>query len=302
MAAVEVAGLTHRYGGVVALDDVSLTVPEGAVYALLGPNGAGKTTLLQVLIGLLRPRSGHVTVLGTPREALRVADRARIGYVAEGQRLPGWMKLRQLEAYLAPLYPGWDPDLADDLRRRFRLDPERRVGKLSRGEQMKAALLCALAPRPKLLLMDEPFTGMDALVKDELVRGLLGAAAGEGTTVVVSSHDLAELETLADHVGFLDRGRLLLSEPMDTLRARFRRVELVGTHGAPPADVLPPGRLMEERAGLRVSFLVADGDDVASTLRRTLGDDVVIDVRGATLREIFVALAQDGPAVQARAS
>ncbi|CAN5880758.1 hypothetical protein BH23GEM9_BH23GEM9_26070 [soil metagenome] len=295
MAAIEVAGLTHRYGRVVALTDVSLAVPEGAVYALLGPNGAGKTTLVQILIGLLRPRAGRVEVLGTAQASLRAEDRARIGYVAEGQRLPRWMRLRELEAYLAPLYPGWDPSLADDLRRRFRLDPERRVGRLSRGEQMKAALLCALAPRPRLLLMDEPFTGMDALVKDELVRGLLGAAAGEGTTVLISSHDLAELETLADWVGFLDRGRLLLSEPMEALRGRFRRVELVAAPGTAAMLDLPPGRLLEERAGQRVSFLVSDpGDVVEADLRRRLGGAVHVEVRGATLREIFVALAQEG--------
>jgi ABC-2 type transport system ATP-binding protein len=273
---------------------VSLTVPEGAVYALLGPNGAGKTTLIQILIGLLRPRSGTATVLGTPHKALRAENRSRIGYVAEGQRLPGWMKLRQLEAYLAPLYPGWDAGLAEELRRRFRLDPERRLGRLSRGEQMKAALLCALAPRPRLLLMDEPFTGMDALVKDELVRGLLGTAAGEGTTVLISSHDLGELETLADQVGFLDDGRLLLSEPMDSLRARFKRVELLVPPGAAVPD-LPPGRLLEERAGQRLSFLLSDpGDVVEGRLRAGLGDDVRLEVRGATLREIFVALAQHG--------
>jgi ABC-2 type transport system ATP-binding protein len=302
MTAVEIAGLTYRYGRVVALDDVSLEVPTGAVYAVLGPNGAGKTTLLNILIGLLRPRAGRVEVLGTPQSSLRAEDRAWIGYVAEGQQLPRWMRLRQLEAYLAPLYPGWDPALADDLRRRFRLDPERAVGKLSRGEQMKAALLCALAPRPRLLLMDEPFTGMDALVKDELVRGLLGAAAGEGTTVLISSHDLGELETLADWVGFLDRGRLLLSEPMDALRSRFRRVELVLAPGSGPPPELPPGRLLEERAGQRVSFLVsAAGDAVEAELRGRLGDGDRLEVRGATLREIFVALAQEGPAASATA-
>jgi ABC-2 type transport system ATP-binding protein len=301
MTAVEIAGLTHRYGRVVALEDVSLSVPAGAVYALLGPNGAGKTTLLNIVIGLLRPRAGRVEVLGLPQASLRAEDRAAIGYVAEGQQLPGWMRLRQLEGYLAPLYPGWDPALAADLRRRFRLDPERAVGKLSRGEQMKAALLCALAPRPRLLLMDEPFTGMDALVKDELVRGLLGAAAGEGTTVLISSHDLAELETLADRVGFLERGRLLLSESMDELRSRFKRVELVRAPGSGPPK-LPPGRLLEERAGQRVSFLLSDpGDAVETELRAGLGEGDRLEVRGATLREIFLALAQEAPAAPSAA-
>src|SRR5690606_14549656 len=117
--------------------------------ALLGPNGAGKTTLLQILAGLRRPAAGWARVLGKDVTALGVGDRQAIGYVAEGLRLPGWMTLRQLEAYLAPLYPEWDRSLADELRRRFRLDPDRRIRTFSRGEHMKAALLCALAPRPR---------------------------------------------------------------------------------------------------------------------------------------------------------
>jgi ABC-2 type transport system ATP-binding protein len=292
MAVVEVTGLTHRYGRVRALSDVSLAVPDGAVYALIGPNGAGKTTLLRILSGLLRPTSGRASLLGTDVRRLRASDRMSIGYVAEGQRLPGWMRLGKLEAYLAPLYPSWDHALADDLRARFRLDPDRRIRTLSRGEHMKAALLCTLAPRPRLLLMDEPFTAMDALVKDELVRGLLATASSEGWSVLISSHDLAELEALADRVGFLDGGRLLLSEPMEALRDRFKRVQIVLHDGVAPLD-LPAGRLSEERSGPRVTFLISDPDDVVeSELRHRYADAARLDISAATLREIFVALAR----------
>ena len=293
MAAVQVAGVSYRYGRrVEALSDVSLTVPSGAVYALLGPNGAGKTTLLQILAGLRRPTAGWARVLGKDVTTLGVQDWQVIGYVAEGLRLPGWMTLRQLEAYLAPLYPEWDRSLADELRRRFRLDPDRRIRTFSRGEHMKAALLCALAPRPRLLLMDEPFTGMDVAVKDELVHGLLESAGTEGWTVVVASHDLAELEPLADWVGFLDDGRLLLSESMETLRARFRRVEVVGAGEATSLpSTTPEGWLSVRRAGPRVSLIVADGDAVeGDAYRRWFPDAMRIEVREATLREVFVAL------------
>jgi ABC-2 type transport system ATP-binding protein len=294
MAVVEVTGLTHRYGRVRALSDVSLAVPDGAVYALIGPNGAGKTTLLRILSGLLRPTSGRASLLGTDVRRLRASDRMSIGYVAEGQRLPGWMRLGKLEAYLAPLYPSWDHALADDLRARFRLDPDRRIRTLSRGEHMKAALLCTLAPRPRLLLMDEPFTAMDALVKDELVRGLLGTAAGEGLTVLISSHDLAELEPLADHVGFLDDGGMLLSQPMDELRARFRHVELVLQETDATAWV-PDGVLAEERAGRRITFIHPHADDAAEAELRARNDGIaLVDTRPATLRELFVALAREG--------
>ncbi|HSR43439.1 MAG TPA: ABC transporter ATP-binding protein, partial [Longimicrobiales bacterium] len=169
--AVGTRGLTHRYGRHTALVDVDLDVPEGSLYALLGPNGAGKTTLMKILLGLLRPTSGQVRVRGRDVARLTAVDRRRIGYVAEGQELPDWMTVRQLQEYLAPLYPSWDGELAADLQERFRLAPGRKIRQLSRGERMKAALLSALAFRPEVLIMDEPFTGMDALVKDELVSG-----------------------------------------------------------------------------------------------------------------------------------
>src|SRR5665213_365147 len=215
MMVVDVSGVSYCYGKVTALSDLELSVPAGAFYALLGPNGAGKTTLLQLLMGLRRKQTGRISLLGVESSALTLRERSTIGYVAEGQALPKWMRLAQLERYLAPLYPSWDSALANTLRERFGLDAERKIGTFSRGDYMKAALLCALAPRPKLLLMDEPFTGMDVLVKDELVRGLLDFAGNEGWSVVLSSHDIGELELLADWVGFLDGGRMQLSEPMD---------------------------------------------------------------------------------------
>lgn len=292
MTMIEARGLTHRYGQVNALQDVDLSVPEGSLYALLGPNGAGKTTLLQILMGLRRPTRGSATVLGRDVSRLTERDRAAISYVAEGQPLPGWMTLRELEDYLAPLYPAWDRALAADLRRRFRLDARRKLRTMSRGERMKAAVLCALAPRPRLLLLDEPFTGMDALVKDELVHGLLESAGEEGWTILACSHDVNELELLADWVGFLDAGRLTLSEPMEVLRDRLKRVDVVTQAGLLPAG-LPSGWLSVERSGPRISFLLSEPAE-ATDLRRWFPEAARIEVRAASLREIFVALARGG--------
>jgi len=293
MTAVETEHLSYSYGRFSALRDVTVAVPEGVLYALLGPNGAGKTTLLKILIGLQRARSGHVSIFGAPRGSLSRAERARISYVAEGQPLPGWMRLEQLERYLAPLYPTWDPTLAAELRERFALDPRRRIGTLSRGENMKAALLCALASRPKLLLMDEPFTGMDPVVKDDLVRGLLASAASDGWTAVISSHDVAELEVLTDWVGFLDHGRMRLSEERERLRDRFKRVSIVA--GDDVAELDPRGEdswLSVERAGRRLTFLTGSGvgEETENILRRRFPSAESIEVRDATLGEIFVAL------------
>jgi ABC-2 type transport system ATP-binding protein len=293
-AAVEAKRLTHRYGSVNALLDVDLVVPEGAVYALLGPNGAGKTTLLQILMGLRRPTAGRVSLLGKEISRLTLHDRALIGYVAEGQPLPGWMTLEQLEAYLAPLYSTWDKGLADELRRRFHLNPQRKIRTLSRGEHMKATLLCTLAPRPRLVLMDEPFTGMDALVKDELVRGLLESAGNEGWTVLISSHDLDELEALADWVGYLHGGKLRLSEPMEALRERFKRVDVLIADGPSPRPAeLPADWLSVEHSGQRLSFLFPSGNGSEhDELQGWFPNAARIDVQSASLREIFVGMAR----------
>lgn len=297
MPIVETHGLTHRFGRVEALRDVDLAVPEGVIYALLGQNGAGKTTLLQVLMGLRRPAAGRVTVLGKDVTRMTAGDRSEIGYVAEGHPLPEWMTLDALEAYLAPLYPRWDRALARELRRRFRLEGGRPVGRLSRGQKMKAALLCALAPRPRLLVLDEPFTGMDVVVKDELVQGLLESAGTEGWTILVCSHDVCELEMLADWVGFLDGGRLVLSEPMESLRTRLKRVEVTTGNGAAPLPaVLPPEWISAERAGGRVSLLVSEAGEVeGASVRRWFPDPARIEVRAPSLREIFVAFAGRDP-------
>lgn len=302
MNAVEVSHLSYSYGRVAALRDVDFVVPEGALYALLGPNGSGKTTLLQILMGLRRAKAGRATVMGIDAAALRPSDRRWLGYVAEGQSLPRWMRLGEVEAYLAPLYDSWDHALANDLRERFELDPTRKIRTLSRGEQMKAALLCALAPRPRLLVMDEPFAGMDALVKDELVRGLLESAGSEGWTVLLCSHDIGELELLADWVGFLDRGTMLMSDRVESLRTRFQHVEVtLSPNAKPPARndrLLPNDWLKVERAGQRMSFIMShDADEpIARTVAAQLDGVAHVEARDATLQEIFLALVKQKPA------
>jgi ABC-2 type transport system ATP-binding protein len=269
-----------------------MAVPDGSLYALLGPNGSGKTTLLQILMGLRKAKDGRVEVMGKDVNALTLHDRASMAYIAEGQPLPTWMRLEQLEAYLAPLYESWDSALATELREQFELDPARKIGAMSRGEQMKAALLVALAPRPKLLIMDEPFTGMDAIVKDELVRGLLQSSGSEGWTVLVCSHDISELELLADNVGLIDHGRLRLSATMDEVRSRFHYVDATLPSGV---TIAPDTEWLSlERAGNRARFVVDDNTNrnLAGFLTTQLPPDTRIEIRGATLREVFIALAR----------
>ncbi len=294
-AAVEVLGLTYRYRvGTDALHGVDLSIPQGALFALLGPNGAGKTTLVQILAGLRHAARGRASVLGVECSALTYGDRMSIAYVNESQQLPAWMRVEQLEAYVAPLYPTWDAALAAKLRERFQLPTDRPIRTFSRGERMKAALLCVLAPRPKLLLMDEPFSGMDAIVKDELVRGLLESAGAEGWTVLLSSHDIGELELLADRVGILAEGRMRLNASMDEVRARFKRVEVTGS--APlPTNGSDAGWMSVERAGNRLGFVAdtSDANALTSEMSRRF-PAARVEVRPATLREVFVAVATRG--------
>lgn len=302
MAIVEVEHLSYRYGRVNALRDVSFSVPEGTMYALLGPNGSGKTTLLQILTGLRRAQSGRARLLDRDSAAVTIRERQSIGYIAEGQSLPDRMRLRELEEYLAPLYPGWDAALARRLRDRFALDPSQLIGAMSRGQRMKAALLCALAPRPRLLLMDEPFTGMDAQVKDDLVRGLLDTSGAEGWTVLLCSHDIGELELLADWVGFLQTGGMRLSLPMDELRTRFKHVEVIQAGVESDALETGGGWMNVECAGQRLTFLLDHRDEVPAEveLYARFPAAARIEVRPATLRELFVALAKHPLDVQRR--
>ncbi|MEP6834003.1 MAG: ABC transporter ATP-binding protein [Gemmatimonas sp.] len=291
-APINVRGLSFSYGRKTVFENVSFQVPEGALYALLGPNGAGKTTLMQVLIGILRTYRGHAVVNGRECSMMRVQDRQRMGYVAEGLKLPAWMRLEQLEAYLAPLYPTWDRTHATTLRERFELDPKAKIGKMSRGQYMKAALLCALASRPKLLVLDEPFTGMDVGVKDELVRGLLAASSGEGCTILLASHDIGELELLADWVGFLGEQSMQLSESMDSLRGRFKQVDVVLPSSAKLVDSLPSTWLSVEQSGAHLKFVVSDAgaDFEQRVLRPQFLNAMRVEVREATLKEVFLAV------------
>lgn len=294
---IQTSRLSHRFGKTWALRNVNLEIPRGSLYALLGPNGAGKTTLLKILMGLLRPTSGEALLTGQPIRSMSSAQRARISYVAEGQSLPGWMTVTRLLRYLAPLYPTWDAALADHLQGRFRLTGDRKIRRLSKGERMKTALLVALAPRPDILIMDEPFTGMDALVKDELIYGLLELAQSGDWTVLLCSHDIGELENLADWVGFLDRGRLILSEPIEVLKDRFRRVEAALAPGSlTELNGLPPTWLSPQRAGNRVTFVTCDHgvDGWEADIRANMPGIHQIRTGPATLRDIFVALAAEG--------
>lgn len=215
---IHVSELTRRFGATTALASVSLSVTRGVVHGLVGANGAGKTTLIRHVLGLLRAQSGWVRVFGVDPVGDPVAVLSRIGYLSEENDLPGWMRVDELMRYSRAFYPAWDDEYAEELRRTFALEPAARIRNLSRGQKARAGLLVALAHRPELLVLDEPSTGLDPIVRRDILAAVIRTIADEGRTVLFSSHLLEEVEQVADHVTMISRGRIALSAPLDVLR------------------------------------------------------------------------------------
>jgi ABC-2 type transport system ATP-binding protein len=291
---IRTVDLKKRFRRLNAVDGLNLTVQEGSIYTLVGPNGAGKTTTIKILMNILEPTSGQAEVLG--RESKKIAGRAftDIGYVSENQEIPEWMRVNALLAYLRPFYPNWDRELEGALIKQFDLPVERKVRELSRGMKMKVALASALAYHPKLIVLDEPFGGLDPLVRDELVEALLERATE--ATVFLSSHDLAEIESFASHVGYMEQGRLRFSEEMTTLAARFREVELTleGPRALP--EKLPKTWLHVKASGGVVRFVESafDQERTNAEIGNVFGVVHEATFRAMTLRAIFVAMARAG--------
>ena len=304
MTHVVVDAVSYRYGrGTDALHEVSLEAPSGAILGLLGANGAGKTTLLQCCAGLRHPMAGRVLVDGVSSAGRALIVSGVIGYVAEAARLPADMTLQQLERWIAPLHARWDTTLAVSLRERFGLDVTRRLSTLSRGEYMKAALLCALSAQPRVLIMDEPFAGIDVVTKDEILRGLLSSAGAAGATVLLASHDIGEVESILSHVAILTAGRVRVTGSIEAVRERYRRVTMVGGDALLDAFAGEQRRLELERAG-RMIRIVADGahtpvDD--GMLRRRFAAADSITVEDLSLRDLFSSVIRGARGDQSQA-
>lgn len=293
MNLIETDRLTRRYWRTEAVHEISLAVPEGSVCALLGPNGAGKTTTLKMLMNLLPPTSGSARVLGVDTRRLGEREFQQIGYVSENQQQPLWMTVRQLLDYCRPFYPTWDRELEAKLLADFDLPPNRKLSQLSRGMLMKAVLLSSLAYRPKLLVLDEPFSGLDPLARHDFVTGLIEAARLGEWTVLVSSHDIDDVERLVDRVAMLDSGRLTLQESTDALAARFRRVE-VELDGEAPASSVPRASWWgyARQAG-RVEFVEsAYAEAQTEQVCREHFPAAGVTAHPMSLREIFIAYAR----------
>ena len=290
--AIHTEQLTKRFGRITAVDCVNLDVPEGARYALVGQNGAGKTTTIKVLMNLISLTQGSATVLGTDSRNIRGKSYSQIGYVSENQETLEWMKVGSLLEYLRDFYPTWDPVLEQSLVKQFDLQLDRKIKTLSRGMKMKLALASALAFHPRLIVLDEPFGGLDPLVRDQLIESLLERAAE--STVFISSHDLAEIESFSSHVGYLESGKLLFSEEMSSLAARFREVEIITDAALPLPSPLPTSWLHPKSSGALIRFIDSrfDQQNTPANIQRLFPTAKDVQFRALSLRGIFLAMAR----------
>ncbi len=301
-SAICTQSLSRSFGRTIALDGVDLQVPEGAVYALVGANGAGKTTLIKVLMNIFQPGSGSAQVLGIDSRKVTGRVFQRIGYVSENQEMPDWMTTGQMLAYYRNFYPKWDLALEEQLVRQFDLPLTRKLKHLSRGMRMKAAFASSLAYRPALIVLDEPFSGLDPLVRDELIEGLIERAPE--TTILLSSHDLAEIETFSSHVGFLEQGHLLFSEEMTLLTERFRQVTVTLAGPSQPEAERPPSWLQFEVADSVVRFVHShyEGDATSYALAAHFPSARDITLDPMSLRSIFLCIAKSGRSQDSKSS
>jgi ABC-2 type transport system ATP-binding protein len=289
---IQVNGLYKRFGRFEALHGVSFAVPEGSAFALIGANGAGKTTCIKVLMNILEPTRGTATVLGVDSRKISPHELNQIGYVSENQEMPSRLTVGEFFDYLRPFYSRWDRGLEAEIRRQLNLPQDRKIGNLSHGMRMKMALACALPFRPKLLVLDEPFNGLDPLVRDEFMEGLLHQA-GE-MTILISSHELHEIDGVASHLAFLDEGKLLFVEPMAELCGRFREVHITLEHEAAAPRHAPPEWLRVQTRGNVLSFVdthFSEGN-LAEQVEAIAGTAKRIDAQPMSLRAIFTTLAR----------
>jgi ABC-2 type transport system ATP-binding protein len=293
VAAVSIAHLSRCFGDRHALHDVSLEVPRGSVFGLVGENGAGKSTLIKHVLGLWRAQAGTVTVFGLDPVADAVGVLARLGYLSEQPDLPGWMRVGEVLRYTQAFYPAWDATYAERLRDRFGLDPAVRVRALSKGQRARLGLIAAEAHRPDLLVLDEPSSGLDPLVRRDILETIIRTVSDEGRTVIFSSHLLDEVGRVSDHLAMLHRGALRFCAPLDDITSSHRRVALrfAEPRTAPP---IVTGALRVDGAGREWTVIADARRTCAQALAGHLGALLVED-SPASIDEIFVAHAASRP-------
>jgi ABC-2 type transport system ATP-binding protein len=286
---IETTRLTKRYDDVEALSGLDLRVSPGSIFGFLGRNGAGKTTTIKLLLGIARPTSGEARVFGQspvdPRGGVEI--RARAAFVNDEKDLYDYMTVGEIIAFTRSFYPRWSGELEQKYLRRFELSPGREIKGLSRGTRTKLALLLALCRGAELLILDEPTSGLDPAMAEDVLQALVGHVAAQEATVFFSSHQLAEVEQIADHVAIIDRGRTVVAGALDDLRAQYQRIQLVFDADAPDVRIHTPGTHRLERRG-RVITILSSGGETALLDELRGYRPASIDVSPVSLKDIFL--------------
>ncbi|RYG70333.1 ABC transporter ATP-binding protein [bacterium] len=284
---VETRGLTRYYGTRRIVESLDLVIPRGSVYGFLGRNGAGKSTTIRMLLGLVEPTRGSATVFGQPSNKLSPQVLERIGYLAEGHHVYGWMTVRECGQFQKAFYPRWNQTIFDGVVNHFRLDPKALGKNLSRGQRAGLCLAMTLAPEPELLILDDPALGLDPLMRRSLLQSMIYVTRGDNRTILFSSHLLSDVERVADHIGILDDGTLRANCSLETFRESVVQVVL-HFEGLPPAAPTLPNLLQSFRAEKELSLTFANYDAKTEAVLQSLGARR-IERMTLGLEEAFVA-------------
>ncbi len=284
---IELEHVTRRFGRKLAVDDLTLRIPRGSTFGFIGANGAGKTTAIRMMVGLLKPHGGSIRVAGFDVPEDRLPMHRHVGYVPDRPNAYAWMRVREAIAFCKPFYKTWNDALASELLRSFDLDPSKRVKHLSKGMGAKLSLLLAIAHEPDVLILDEPMSGLDPLVRDEFLEGLVTTLARREQTVLFSSHNLADVQRLADSVGLLHEGRLIFHSTIDALLERTKRLRAILPEQSTSPRQTPPGVVWQQVNG-REWLMTVDpfSRDQIEFLRQKNGIDTV-DVLDMSLDDVF---------------
>jgi ABC-2 type transport system ATP-binding protein len=260
---LETKGLTKFYDGRCAVDHLDLKIPRGSICGFVGRNGAGKTTAIKLMLGLLEPTAGSSNLLGCDSQNLTPQIRQRIGYVAEGHRLIGWMSIGRLEKFQEAFYPGqWDKKLFAEMMEYFGLSKEQKIKHLSNGQRAQVSLALTLAPNPELLLMDDPTLGLDAAIRRQFLEGMIQLIMRQGRTILFSSHILGDIERVADRIVVIDGGRLRANCSLEEFRKAVKKIRFSFANSS-PENINIDGLLHVARNGTEVEITVVGASDQA---------------------------------------
>lgn len=295
-AIIDFKDVSKKFGKQSALKKLNMAIPEGCIYGLVGRNGAGKSTSLRMIMNMLQPDSGSIQIMGHTPQELPLAMRQQIGYSSDSMPLIPWLKVGQLLQDNGSFYPGWNPEYVTLWLKRLSLDSNKRIFSLSRGERQKLAFLMAIGHRPRLLILDEPAGGLDPVVRQEFLESLIELVNETGTTIVLSSHQLHELERIAEYIGLIEDGQMYLETELESLRARMRRVILMGSEIKPESTIEQTALLDTIRRPGYMELIYSQWDEHKAHQLSQQFPRASMDVQSLNLEEIFIFLQKGGQA------